>query len=140
MRIKGRNLRLSVHRSWVSTMKMLGPVSRRSLLLVGVVTLVVAIAGLYFAERLVGAAFEAEYERFRAVQLGMTENQIRALMGEPYKLYGADRGQTDYYIPGYSYEQRRITNKVLIYIGTEAIAYIYLNDADRVEHLFVGGS
>ena len=121
-------------------MKLRALVNWRNLLLVGAGILVAVAAGVYSAKYLVGTTFEAEHRRFRTVQLGMTETQVRALLDEPYKVYGAAENQTRYYIPGYSYEQRPITNKVLIYVGTEAIAYIYLNHDDRVEHLFVGGS
>jgi outer membrane protein assembly factor BamE (lipoprotein component of BamABCDE complex) len=85
-------------------------------------------------------AFKEDYERFRAVKLGMNETEVIALLGKPYKTYDKATAPKSYYVEGYTFKERSITNKVFIYIGTEPIAYIYFDDKNRVEDTFVGGS
>jgi len=85
-------------------------------------------------------AFKEEYEHFRAVKPGMTEAEVVKLLGQPYKVYEKATAPKNYYVEGYSFKKRLITNKVFVYIGTEPIAYIYFDDANKVEEAFVGGS
>lgn len=84
--------------------------------------------------------FEEEYKRFHSVKVGMTEKEVIELLGEPYRAYDTRTAPADYYVPGYSHKRRAITNKVYIYVATEPIAYIYLDERNRVEDVFVGGS
>ena len=84
--------------------------------------------------------FEAEYEKFRSIHRGMSEAQVVEKLGAPTRVYHRADAPKDYYVKGYSREEREITNKVFIYIGSEPIAYIYFDDANTVEHVFVGGS
>lgn len=107
-----------------------------------VIALIVAgLAALVLVARYsVDSVFHEEYERFEQVEIGMTEGQVRDLLGEPYREYTRSNAPTDYYVEGYSFNRRPITSKVLIYIGSEPIAYVYLDDEARVEEVFVGGS
>ena len=66
--------------------------------------------------------------------------EVIRLLGAPDRVYERATAPLDYYEPGYSHPERQITNKVLIYIGTEPIAYVYIDHAGRVEDVFVGGS
>ena len=86
------------------------------------------------------AAFGDEYERFEAVEVGMTEGQVRELLGEPARVYEAETAPEEYYVDGWSYERRPITNKVFIYFSAEPIAYVWFDEENRVEEVFVGGS
>lgn len=85
-------------------------------------------------------AFRADYERFRSVRVGMTEQEVRNALGAPAQVYGRADAPEDYYVKGYSFRKRAITNKVLIYIAAEPIAYVYLDNQNKVEDVFVGGS
>ena len=96
----------------------------------------------------VGSAVEREERRtfpeiacFESIRPGMTEQQVRHLVGEPDEMYEKDTAPAHYYADGYSYEQRPISNKVLIYwYGADDIAYIWIGPKGRVEHVFLGGS
>jgi outer membrane protein assembly factor BamE (lipoprotein component of BamABCDE complex) len=84
--------------------------------------------------------FKAEYERFQSIHAGMTEQEVREKLGTPAHVYHKASAPKDYYVKGYSHKERLITNKVLIYIASEPIAYVYLDEQNKVEEVFVGGS
>jgi outer membrane protein assembly factor BamE (lipoprotein component of BamABCDE complex) len=88
----------------------------------------------------VSSGFEEEYRLFRQVKNGMTEAQVTELLGQPYRSYEKSNAPEDYYVKGYSFKKRAITNKVLIYIKVEPICYVYLDQNGIVEDVFVGGS
>ena len=103
------------------------------------ITIVLAI--LLIANTLVfHQAFKKEYELFCAVKRGMSEVEVINLLGSPYKTYDKATAPKNYYLKGYSFKERSITNKVFVYIGTEPVAYIYFDDKNKVEETFVGGS
>lgn len=85
-------------------------------------------------------AFDEEHKRFESIKPGMTESQVLALLGKPERMYEKSSAPKDYYVKGYAFKERLITNKVYIYIGKEPIAYIYFDDQNKVEEAFVGGS
>jgi outer membrane protein assembly factor BamE (lipoprotein component of BamABCDE complex) len=86
------------------------------------------------------AMFKDEYEKLRAVQVGWTEDQVRTHLGAPWKVFRRESAPEHYYVEGWCYKKRPISNKVWIYLTDEAIAYVYFDDRDRVEDVFVGGS
>ena len=86
------------------------------------------------------AMFKAEYDKLRSVQVGWTEEQVKAHLGEPWKVYTKDGAPEDYYVEGWAHKERPITNKVWIYIEDEPSAYVYFDAQNRVEEIFVGGS
>jgi hypothetical protein len=94
----------------------------------------------YYVNVMLDEVFGDQYRLFQSEQRGMSEQEVVQLLGKPYKVYEASTAPSDYYIEGYSYKRREITNKVYIYIATEPIAYIYLDKENRVEAVFVGGS
>jgi len=86
------------------------------------------------------AVFKADYERFQSIKAGMTEQEVREKLGTPIHVYDKASAPKDYYVKGYAHKERPITNKVLVYIASEPIAYVYLDDQNKVEEVFVGGS
>ena len=84
--------------------------------------------------------FAAEYEKFRSIVEGMSEAQVLERLGPPTRIYHKADAPKDYYVNGHSREERAITNKVFIYIGSEPIAYVYFDETNNVQHVFVGGS
>lgn len=84
--------------------------------------------------------FDAEYRKFEAVAVGWTEEQVVAHLGEPARVYTRETAPKDYFVKGYGYKSRPITNKVWIYIGSEPIAYVYFDLRERVEEVVVRGS
>jgi hypothetical protein len=110
------------------------------------VAVIVGAFGLtmYVTLLLAGKALESfvweDYQRFRAIRVGMTEAEVRNALGEPQFVYEGATAPVDYYVKGYSFEQRPISGRVLIYVGGEPIAYIYTDRTGKVEHVFVGGS
>jgi hypothetical protein len=62
-----------------------------------------------------------DYDRFHAITVGMTEQAVRGKLGEPVHVHEKATAPKDYYVRGYSFKERPITNKVLIYIGSEPL-------------------
>ncbi len=85
-------------------------------------------------------SFNKASEQFRSIKVGMTEDEVLNRLGTPEKVYNKATALKDYYIKGYAHKKREISNKVLIYTYGEAIAYIYLDEEDKVEDVFIGGS
>lgn len=86
------------------------------------------------------SGFEKYHREFDNVKVGMTEAQVIELHGQPFRLYTKSDAPVDYYVKGYSYKERAITNKVLIYVKVEPICYVYLDQNGLVEDVYVGGS
>jgi outer membrane protein assembly factor BamE (lipoprotein component of BamABCDE complex) len=84
--------------------------------------------------------FEDEYKRFESVKVGMSEDEVRAKLGKPVHSYSKADAPESYYVEGYSFKEREISNKALIFVASEAIAYVYLDNNNKVEEVFVGGS
>lgn len=101
---------------------------------VGVVLVVLAARALHWL------AFGDEYKKLRQVQVGMSEQQVTAILGRPDLDYAKDTAPSNYYVDGYTHPKRAISAKLLIYIENEAIAYVYVGADGRVEEIFVGGS
>jgi hypothetical protein len=81
-----------------------------------------------------------QYAEFRKIKVGMTEAEVRTALGEPLHEYTQKSAPSPYYVKGWTYKERRISNKVLIYIKAEPIAYIWIDGRGCVEDVFVGGS
>ena len=111
-------------------------------------TLLIVLAalggGVYLTLFLAGKGLEwfvwEDYKRFRSIAVGMSEIEVRRSLGEPQRVYEAADAPEDYNVKGYAYEKRAITGRVLIYVGDEPIAYVYIDPGGHVEHVFVGGS
>lgn len=101
---------------------------------------VVLVASLATARCGPQPVFKEDHDRFHAITVGMTEQEVREKLGEPAHTHERGTAPEDYYVKGYSFKERPITNKVLIYIASEPIAYVYLDNQGRVEEVFVGGS
>jgi outer membrane protein assembly factor BamE (lipoprotein component of BamABCDE complex) len=113
--------------------------STKAAKLLSVVALAVA-AFIVLGYLAVRSSFHEDYARFESVKVGMSEGDVRRLLGEPSKVYEKATAPENYYIEGYSFKRRPITNKVLIYVASEPIAYVYFDDNDKVEETYVGGS
>jgi outer membrane protein assembly factor BamE (lipoprotein component of BamABCDE complex) len=106
---------------------------------IGVVALLLFTIA-WICRDLFDSVFADEYERFRSVQVGMSEEDVRRILGAPYKIHFRSTAAADYYEQGYSFTRRPITTKVFVYIATEPIAYVYFDEMNQVEEVFVGGS
>lgn len=109
------------------------------LLVVASATIIGALA-VVFGTRVINETFRKDYDLFGAVKVGMADEEVTNLLGNPYKIYYKGTAPTNYYVEGYTYKKRDIPNKVFIYIGAEPIAYIYFDSQNKVEDVFVGGS
>jgi len=98
------------------------------------------VAGLALAQCGPSDAFREDYEGLRSIKVGMTEQGVIEKLGTPLHVYDKASAPKDYYVEGWSRRERAITHKVLIYIASEPIAYVYLDDQNKVEEVFVGGS
>ena len=83
------------------------------------ILVVVGILGLAFTD-LNPIVFERRQIR-RAVTAGMSEKQVRQRLGAPAIEYAAGNAPEYYYVHGWSYKRRPISNKVLIYQFGEPI-------------------
>jgi len=83
---------------------------------------------------------DEDYAAFRAIQPGMTQEEVESTLGEPTRSYTRENAPEHYYVEGYSHENRTIRHKVFIYMRAELIAYVYFDQSNRVEHTFVGGT
>lgn len=101
--------------------------------------IVIAIAVLV-GSLAIRTTFEEEYEKFRAVKPGMTEEEVVQLLGKPFKVYEKETAPKNYYIEGYAFKERPITSKVYIYVASEPILYVYIDKNKKVEDMFLGGS
>jgi len=113
---------------------------RKTLVAVLAVLLGFSALLVYSAHVLVRDAFREEYELFRSVKVGMTEEEVVKRLGPPHWVYTAPDAPADYYVQGYNHKKRPISNKVFIYVAIEPIAYIYFDHQNTVEDVYVGGS
>ena len=117
------------------------PVRKKMIAVAAVIVLVlVAVAYLARSQRTMEKMFKEDYAAFRSIQIGMSEEQVKNILGEPNKILNKSTAPKNYYVQGYAYKEREIGNKVFIYIRNEPIAYVYFDDRNRVEDVFVGGS
>lgn len=105
--------------------------------LLGVV-LLAAVAGPI--ARTVKRLVWPELRAYESIRFGITEHEVRARLGEPFRTYTRETAPKNYYLPSYGYEERQITNKVLIYVTSEPILYVYLDSRSRVEDVVLGGT
>jgi SmpA / OmlA family len=90
--------------------------------------------------RLVPQVDPETYAKFRAISVGMTEEQVRQNLGEPTFVHQRGAQPEIYCVQGWACERREIQHKLLIYRGVEPIAYVFFDSSGKVEHVFVGGS
>ncbi len=109
-----------------------------------ILPLCLTAAGLVLAFLYVGY----EIERFRRpsrtlwsqVSIGDGLDSVRRILGNPAQEYTRDSAPEDYYISGYRRRERAISKRVLIYRGADLVFYVWFDENERVEELFVGGS
>lgn len=111
---------------------------RRAVVLVVATALLVACATLWLVGHLLLLPDRMMYEA--AAPVGTPEAQVRARLGPPAREYAAASAPTHYYEPGWTYRERPITDKVLIYRSGDAICYVWTDTGGLVEEVFVGGS
>jgi hypothetical protein len=84
--------------------------------------------------------FREEYERFRAIKPGMTEKEVRDRLGTPVSEHQKGTPSERFCVPGRWCEKRAISNRLLVFIAGEPIAYVFIGPDNRVEYVSVGGS
>ncbi len=105
--------------------------------ILGIAAVSLLIGVGYNVSRKLGAD---DYQRFESVELGMSQQQVKNLLGEPTYYYEKATAPKDYYVGGYSFRKKTIEHAVMIYVGVEPIAYYYLDKAGAVEEIYIGGS
>ena len=107
--------------------------------ILSVVIWVVAVVGFWS-----GVAYLVDPFGHREIRsklsLGLTEAEVRAVLGEPRFEYDQDTAPTEYYVNGWSRRERPITGRVLIFMFGEPICYVWFDETGQVEEYFVGGS
>jgi len=84
--------------------------------------------------------FREDYARLRAIEVGMTEKEVRDRLGSPVYEHQAGTSPEQFCVSGRFCEKRAISNRLLVFIAGEPIAYVFIGRDDRVEHVAVGGS
>ena len=102
--------------------------------------LAVVVLGVALGCRAGELPFKEDYERFRRVNKGMTEKAVREQLGTPQFEYKAGTPPAEFCVKGRACERRAVTGKLLIYIATEPVAYVFIDANGFVEHVYVGGS
>ena len=81
-----------------------------------------------------------QYDRFRAIKNGMSEEQVRAALGEPHFIHQRGVSPNQYCREGWAGDRHPIEDHLLIYHGGEPIVYVYFDQTNHVEHVYIGGS
>lgn len=82
-----------------------------------------------------------ERQHFKdSVRVGKSEGHVRLGLGDPTYDYTQANAPTDFYVHGYTHPDRAISGRLLIYVASESICYVYLDKSGNVEYVFVGGS
>jgi len=98
-----------------------------------------AVLLMVFGKIAIWRAFDGEFRHIWTIRVGMSEDEILNKLGTPDRVYYKATAPVNYYVDGYIYKIREIDNKVLIWIDTKAVTYVYLDTENRVEDLFIGG-
>ena len=114
--------------------------SKRTITLLVLFVAAIIIAAVFGANWVFDLAFRDDYLRLERIHVGMTEADVVAHLGTPYLIYDRATAPDNYYVEGYAYKRRPITNRVLIYLIGVPIAYVYIDDTGHVEEVFIGGS
>lgn len=114
---------------------------RWKLLVAAAFVVVAAFVLLAFSAHVVEIALNwDDYKAFKSLRHGMTEAEVVAKLGKPHKVFEKATAPANYYVDGYTFKKREISNRVLIYYSHEPIAYVYLDGDNRVEEVFIGWS
>jgi outer membrane protein assembly factor BamE (lipoprotein component of BamABCDE complex) len=108
----------------------------RALAALGVLVLVGAAGvGLYLKN------WRAEtHRRWDLITVGDSEEYVRSTLGTPTFEYEYGNVPEVYYVEGYGRRERPVTGKVLIYLNTDMILYVWVDRHGRVEEIFRGTS
>lgn len=74
--------------------------------------------------------------KWQAVPIGMSEADVRSMLGPPIKAYDASSAPVDYRIDGYGQPSRAIGHRVLIYFGADMVLYLWMDQNNCVEEKF----
>jgi hypothetical protein len=110
---------------------------------VGIATLVTAMCLVdprSLVRRVGETVLSADYARFRSVKRGWTEAQVKAKLGNPYRVCKPSNASSACWVSGFAHPRRPATGPVYVYLGDEPIAYVFLDLHGNVEEVFVGGS
>ncbi len=72
--------------------------------------------------------------------LGLSRADVLSRLGEPSCVLERATTPDHYYVDGWAYKEREISNSVLVFLLGEPICYVWIDDDGRVEDYFVGGS
>lgn len=120
------------------------PLVKKSWQIAAVAVAAVGLSALlfafYWANRIFDDAFGEDYRLLESIHPGMTVEEVVGRLGPPDLQYSAESAPENYYVTGYAYKRRPITNMVYIYILTEPIGYVYFDRDERVEEMVIRGS
>jgi hypothetical protein len=70
------------------------------MLVAAAVTVLVMVAMAYLArsQRAMDKIFKEDYAAFRSVQIGMSEGQVKGILGEPNKIFDKSPAPKNYYV------------------------------------------
>jgi hypothetical protein len=87
------------------------------------------------------ALYPLLYYRIGRLSPGTQESEVWHILGAPTEVHEASSPGVDYRVPGWEVPDRRPTHKVLVYFPCpDRIVYVYIDERERVEYVFAGGS
>jgi len=81
-----------------------------------------------------------DYRLFMSIDVGMRSEDVVAILGVPDQKHRSGTPPDDYCVKGWRCDRRPITGELYVYIGSEPIAYVFVNKVGMVEHVYVIGS
>jgi hypothetical protein len=96
--------------------------------------------GVVYVARAMDAIPRPDLEKWSAITIGRSADEIRGLLGEPRWQYPALISPAEYCLSGYGCQDRPVSGAVYLYMGADMVLYVRFDAAMRVEATFVGGS
>ncbi|HWL93211.1 MAG TPA: hypothetical protein VNT79_06725 [Phycisphaerae bacterium] len=75
-------------------------------------------------------------EKWSKVRVGDAESHVRSVLGAPVFGYTRENCPENFYVEGYGKPDRPVRGKVLIYLATDLVLYVWIDPQGRVEELF----
>ena len=99
-----------------------------------------AAAVLFLVIPIAANIITAPPREYRAIEVGMREEPVKQLLGEPWMDSSEASAHRDFRDLGYEYPLREVSHKVLVYIEGDNALYVYISLEGLVEYVYLGKS
>ena len=104
------------------------------------VVLISAIVATLAGITVVGYIITGPPAKFKAIREGMTQDEVRRILGPPFRESSADMTQRDFRSIGYQFPSHRVSHKAMVYLDGDNALYVYIADDGKVEYTYLGKS